>query len=128
MKLPADMQSFLRNGANKEMLFNLIEVALKEGEKNGDKVIYFSNVNHCLKITENEVFIVTEKPGDHEEDDTKLVALVEAANIANGKTVTLRSPSGDIDIIVLLILHEFDRITVLIDNAVGKSRKFVIYY
>ena len=58
----------------------------------------------------------------------KLVALVEAANIANGKTVMLRSPSGDSDITVLLILHEFDRITVLIDNAVGKSRKFVIYY
>ena len=33
MKLPVDMQSFLRNGANKEMLFNLIEVALKEGNK-----------------------------------------------------------------------------------------------
>ena len=128
MKLPADMHSFLRNGTNKEMLFNLIELALKEGGKNGDKVIHFSNVNHCLKITENEVFIVTEKPGDQEEDDTKLVALVEAANIANGKTVMLRSPSGDIDITVLLILHEFDRITVLIDNAVGKSRKFVIYY
>ena len=33
MKLPADMQKFLRSGANKEMLFNLIEVALKEGKK-----------------------------------------------------------------------------------------------
>ena len=33
MKLPVDMQSFLRNGANKEMLFNLTEVELKEGEK-----------------------------------------------------------------------------------------------
>ena len=52
MKLPADMQSFLRNGTNKEMLFNLIEVELKEGKKKvGDKVIYFLNVNHCLKIT-----------------------------------------------------------------------------
>ena len=27
------MQSFLRNGANKEMLFSLTEVKLKEGEK-----------------------------------------------------------------------------------------------
>ena len=27
------MQSFLRNNANKEMLFNLIEIALKEGKK-----------------------------------------------------------------------------------------------
>ena len=29
MKLQADLQSFLRNGANKEILFNLIEFALK---------------------------------------------------------------------------------------------------
>ena len=42
MKIPADMQSFLRNGVNKEMLFSLTEVALKEGKnKVGDKVIFF---------------------------------------------------------------------------------------
>ena len=42
MKLPADMQSFLRNGANKKMFFNLIDVALKEGKKKtGDKDIFF---------------------------------------------------------------------------------------
>ena len=42
MKLPADAQSFLRNCANKEMLFNLTAVALKGGKKKtGDKVIYF---------------------------------------------------------------------------------------
>ena len=33
IKLPADMQSFLRNGANKETLFNLINVKLKEGKQ-----------------------------------------------------------------------------------------------
>ena len=126
MKLPADMQKFLRNGANNKMLFNLIEVALKEGKKKiGDKVIYFSNVNHCLKITQHQAFIVTEKSSDHEETNTKLVALVKAANIANGKTVMIRSPSGDIDIIVLFILHEFDGITILIDNGVGKSKKII---
>ena len=35
----------------------------------------------------------------------------------------IRSPSGDIDTIVLFILHEFDGITILIDNGVGKSKK-----
>ena len=125
IKLPADMQSFLRNAANKEMLFYLIQVAPKEGNKKiGDKVIYFSNINHCLKITQHEAFTVPEKSNDHEEADAKLVALVEAAYIANRKTVMIRSPSGDIDII-LFILHEFDRITILIDNDVGKSRKII---
>ena len=33
MKLPADTQSFLRNSANKEMVFNLTEVALKAGKQ-----------------------------------------------------------------------------------------------
>ena len=95
MKLPADMKSFLRNGANKETLFNLIEVELKEGKKKvGDKVTYFSNVNHGLKISHHVAFVVTEKSSDHEEADTKLVPLVGAANIENGKTV-IRSP-GDI--------------------------------
>ena len=41
--------------------------------------------------------MVTKKSSDHEEVGTKLLALVEAANIANGKTVMIRSPSGDID-------------------------------
>ena len=60
---------------------------------------------------------------DHEETNAKFVALVKAANIANGKTVMIRSSSGDIDTLVLFILHEFDRITTLIDNGVEKSKE-----
>ena len=37
----------------------------------------------------------------------------------------IRSPSGDIDIIMLIILHEFDEITILIDSGVGKRRKII---
>ena len=33
MKIPANMRSFVRNGANKEMLFTLTEVALIEGKR-----------------------------------------------------------------------------------------------
>ena len=108
MKRPADMQIFH------------VMVRIK---KIGDKVIYFSNVNHFLKITKHEAFIITEKSSDHEEADTKLVALAEAANIANSKTVMIRSAFGDIDIIVLFIRREFDGITIiLIDNVVGKRK------
>ena len=100
MKLPVDMQSFLWNGANKEILFNRREVALKEVKKKnktGDKFICFSNVNHGLKVTQREAFIATEKSSDHnhKKADTKLVAPVEAANVANGKTVMIRSPAAD---------------------------------
>ena len=40
MKLPADMQSFLRNSANKETLLNLTEVELKEGKKKLEIKLY----------------------------------------------------------------------------------------
>ena len=122
MKLPADMQSFLRNGANKETLFSLTEIELQEGKKKvGDKFIYFSNVNHCLKINQHVALIVTEKQSDHEEADTKLVALVGAANIEKGKKVMIRSPSGDIDIIVLFIHHGFDHFNwLMVQEKVAK--------
>ena len=44
--------------------------------------------------------MATEKSSDHEEASNKLVALAEGANIAYSNTVTIRSPSEDIDIIV----------------------------
>ena len=40
MKPPADKQSFLRNGANKEMLFNLIDVELKKERKKLEIKLY----------------------------------------------------------------------------------------
>ena len=39
-------------------------------------------------------------------------------------TVMIRSPSGDINNRII-ILHEFDGITTLTDNGVGKSRKIM---
>ena len=36
-----------------------------------------------------------------------------------------RSPSGDIDIIMLIILNELDGITILIDKGAGKSRQII---
>ena len=54
-----------------------------------------------------------------------MVTLVGAANIENGKTVMIRSPSGDIGIIALFKHKEFDGITILIGNGIGKSRKII---
>ena len=54
-----------------------------------------------------------------------MVTLVGAANIENGKTVMIRSPSGDIGIIALFKHQEFDGITILIGNGIGKSRKII---
>ena len=37
----------------------------------------------------------------------------------------VRSSSGDIDILVLFILHQFEGKNVFIDNGVGKNRKII---
>lgn len=128
MKLRTDMQFWYAKkwyGKRNITLFNLIKVGLKEGRKKlGVKLYIFQTwIIHCLRITKHEVFIAIGKLSDHEEVDTRLFALVEAAFIVNGKTVTIRSPSEDIDIIMLFLFHEFDGISILIDNGVGKSRK-----
>ena len=65
MKFPADMQREV------ELRGLFIEVELKGGKRKvGNKVIYFSNVNHSLNITQHAAFVVTEKSSDHEEADT----------------------------------------------------------
>ena len=53
------------------------------------------------------------------------MALVENAEIVEGNSLMVRSPSGDIDILVLFLLHQFDGKNVLIDNGVGKNRKII---
>ena len=68
---------------------------------------------------------VPEKASDHEEADTKLVALVNSADVNAGESFMVRSPSGDIDILVLFLLHQFEGKTVYIDNGTGKHRKII---
>ena len=36
-----------------------------------------------------------------------------------------RSPSGDTDILVIFLLHQFDGLRVLIDNGTGKNQKIL---
>ena len=54
-----------------------------------------------------------------------LVALACAANVSPGHAMMNRSPSGDIDILVLFVAHNFDGVKVLIDNRTGKTRKII---
>ena len=51
--------------------------------------------------------IVDELRSDHEEAATKLLALVKEANMSQDKSVIIRSPSGDIDILVLFVAYQF---------------------
>ena len=125
MKLPYDMTTFLQNGKNKELLFNLIERSIVEDKnKLNERVVFFSNKENVLKISSDQVLQILEKVSDYEEAGTKLVALVESVEV-NGNSVMVRSPLGDIDVLVLFILHQFEGKNVFIANGVGKNQKIV---
>ena len=82
MNVPYDFTSFLRNGENKEMMFNLVQKVVEEGhDQLFGKTVYFSNKFECTKISKDEVAVVANLASDHEEANTKLVALTHAANV-----------------------------------------------
>ena len=117
------MNTFLGNGKNKEMLFNLIECSIKEDRHRlKERVVFFSNREYYSKIRSEGSCLVPEKASDHEEADTKLVALVNSAGVNAGESFMVRSPSGDIGILVLFLLHQFEGKTVYIDNGTGKHK------
>ena len=106
------------------MLFNLIECSIKKDRHRlKERVVFFSNSQHCSKITSEGSCLVPERASDHEEADTKLVALVNSADVNAGESFMVRS--GDIDILVLFLLHQFEGKTVYIDNGTGKHRKII---
>ena len=126
MKVPADFAKFLKNGENKKMLFDLIQQSIEDSRHTlNDRVVYFSNVSRCRRISQHEARPCPELACNHEEADTKLLALVKAAIHQAGKAVMVRSPSGDIDITALFIAHDFMGVRVFLDSGVGKSRKIV---
>ena len=125
VRLPSDMPNFLRNGQNKEILFNLLEDAIIEEKQNLHQVtVCFSNKSWCSKITSTSASRISSFVNDHEEADTKLIALVNAFD-SSGNTVLVRSTSGDIDILMLFLLHQFENKRVLIDNGTSNSRKII---
>ena len=126
MKLPPDFTEFLRNGQNKEMLFNLIQQSFEESKSTlNSRVIYFSNKRECTMISENQVSIIPELSSNHEEADTKVIALVKSANVDNEDSVMVRSSSGDIDILALFLSHDFGNTVIYVDNGTGKERKIL---
>ena len=56
MKVPHNFTSFLHNGENKEMLFNIIQRATEEGRKDlPGKTVSFSIKSLCTKIAVDDI-------------------------------------------------------------------------
>ena len=78
----------------------------------------------CTKITSTSASRISSFVSDHEEADKKLVALVDTLN-SSGNTVLVRSPSGDINILMIFLLHQFKNKRMLTDNDTISSRKII---
>ena len=126
IKVPHDFAGFLRNGSNKEMLFDLIQQSIEEDRANlEDRTVYFSNKKICTVIKEDQVTVLPNLSSDHEEDDTKLVALVCAADVPSEESIMVRSPSGDIDILTLFVAHDFRDTKVLLIMVQAKIERLL---
>ncbi len=126
MKVPYDLNNCLCNGENKEMLFNLLQVAIIDDRgKLFSRTVIISNKSQCTKVTADDVEVLENWASNHEEADTKLVALVKAANLPPDDAVMVRSPSGDVDILALFLSHDFDGTRIYVHNGVGKQRKIL---
>ena len=81
----------------------------------------------CLVITHQSTSEDTSLSSNQEEADTKVILHCHAILVESSSSiVTLRSPSGDTDIVILAmtLLHEFnDR--VILDDGSGKNRKLI---
>ena len=131
-KIPPDFSQFLLNGENKSRMIELISEYV---ETNKAEVLNILRCNKivisldckCVAITHASTTIETSLVSNQEEADTKVILhCYHILNESTNSIVTLRSPSGDTDIIVLAIslLKDFgDR--VLLDNGSGKHRKVI---
>ena len=84
-------------------------------------------MKHCRFNDTSQTHLIPELESDHKEADTKLVALVHAAQISPGQSVMIRFPSGHVDIFVLFLLHSARLVVIrfLVDNGTRKNRKII---
>ena len=108
-KIPKPFSIILNNGKNKSRMIELMCEVIVENKSEclamlGCKELYFSGENVCKRVTAESVTVKSELCSNQEEADTKLILHCQhALNKSPDNIVIVRSPSGDIDIIVLMI-------------------------
>ena len=85
-------------------------------------MIYISNETHCRNISADGAQCCDKFYSDHEEADTKRVALAKGYKCSNNKKLLVRFPSRYTDIIVLFMLH-CSRSNIFLDIGHGNTRK-----
>lgn len=88
--------------------------------------IFISTYNCCIKLTSSSVTEEVELKSNQEEADTKLTLhCIHALSLFPNKIVLIRSPSADIDILVILLSKIKVTNKVYLDFGVGLYRKVV---
>eukprot|EP00112_Aurelia_sp_Birch-Aquarium-sp1_P008666 Seg1960.8 transcript_id=Seg1960.8/GoldUCD/mRNA.D3Y31 product="GTPase-activating protein and VPS9 domain-containing protein 1" protein_id=Seg1960.8/GoldUCD/D3Y31 len=84
VRVPSDFNKFLRNGDNKERMFQLIEeVWIQNAAQLGERTVFFARGSTCVKITPVGSIAIGELETDHEEADTKIAYLIKHAARSN---------------------------------------------
>ena len=129
-KIPRNFNNFLSNGENKTRMINLIFETLTEEKVKVLNLLkstrlYLSNDNTCTLLTLSDTLVIEDLCSNQEEADTKLVLhALHAINESRDAKVNIRSPSGDTDVLLLVLVHLYDhKEKVLLDNGSGTNRK-----
>eukprot|EP00794_Sanderia_malayensis_P020780 gene20780-biopygen14596 len=129
VRVRSDFNKFLRNGDNKERLFEIIEeVWTKNATQLGEQTVFFGRGNTCVKMTSQSSVLAQELETDHEEADTKIAYMIKHASENNNDPMVcvVHSSSGDTDIrIILLCMDELQNINILIDYGSGRKEQKV---
>ena len=129
-KIPRDFKGFLKNGDNKTRLTELVREVLSINKTKvlgmlRTKEIFFSTLNDCKRITADSISTEDRLASNQEKADTKvLLHCLHSLTCNQEKNVIVRSPSGDVDITVIMIsklLNNADR--VFLDYGTGIHRK-----
>lgn len=125
----------LRNRENKTRLVELIFEYIEKNaescfEKLGSKQIVLSSEERCVTITSSDsgditVELNTDLLSNHDEGDTKVVLHANAILLDDPDTmVTIRSPSGDTDIVVLAVAHLYPHAhRIVLDDFHGNGQR-----
>ena len=129
-KIPRDFHTFLKNGENKNRMIELMTTVIEQQSSNvlallQSEEILISTDNRCVKITAEKSETVDELVSNHEEADTKVVLhCMHAHKRQPEQNVIIRSPSGDTDIIVIMLGKIIEKKSqTFIDSGNGLHRK-----
>ena len=128
-KMPRNFSDFLTNGENKRHLIILMEEYIKENRLEVLNALqcselYISTENNCSKLTLFAATTENALSSNQEEADTKVALHCNhATECYPEKKVIVRSPSGDVDILVILLSTIERQHQVYLDFGTSLNRK-----